>query len=79
MTLAQARDAAFDNRRLARAGGVADPMAAKRKAVPTLEQADAKVFEIYGPNWRNAAVRRSGWHRLGDTCFPESAGRELIV
>ena len=72
VTLAQARDAAFDNRRLARAGG--DPMAAKRKEVPTLEQAAARVFEMHRPNWRNAhhtsewmaSLRRYVFPRLGE-------------
>lgn len=72
VTLAPARDAAFDNRRLARAGG--DPLAAKRKEVPTLEQVAAKVFEMHQPNWKNAhhapewmaSLRRYVSPRLGE-------------
>ena len=30
--------------------GGGDPMAAKRKEVPTLEQAAARVFEMHRPN-----------------------------
>jgi integrase len=52
--LAEARDAAIENRKLARAGG--DPLAAKRNrvAVPTFNEAVQKVIELYSPTWRNA-------------------------
>ena len=44
VSLAEARERAFDNRRLARAGG--DPLALKRKAnMPTFKQAAEKTFE----------------------------------
>ena len=50
-SLAEARDLAFDNRRLARRGG--DPLAQKRKAaVPTFREASAKALEA------NRATRR---------------------
>ena len=53
VTLAEARDKAFANRKLARAG--ADPMAVQRRPdVPTFEEAATKVIEIHRPNWRNA-------------------------
>ena len=54
VTLAEARDAAIENRKLARAGG--DPLAAKRNrvAVPTFDEAVQKVIELYSPTWRNA-------------------------
>jgi hypothetical protein len=54
VTLAEARDAAIENRKLARAGG--DPLAAKRNrvAVPTFNEAVQKVIELYSPTWRNA-------------------------
>ncbi len=52
VTLAEARDKAFANRKLARAGG--DPMAVQRRRdVPTFEEAAAKVIELHRPNWRN--------------------------
>ena len=51
VTLAEAREAALANRKLARSGG--DPRTSRRRGVPTFEQAAAKVFEIHRPTWRN--------------------------
>ena len=52
VTLAQARETAIANRRLARSGG--NPLASRRHSVPTFEQAAAKVFAMYRPNWKSA-------------------------
>ncbi|WP_299351565.1 site-specific integrase [uncultured Shimia sp.] len=54
VTLAEAREVALANRKLARAGG--DPLAAKKQAqaVLTFEQAARKVHELHKPTWRNA-------------------------
>lgn len=54
VTLAEARDAAMENRKLARAGG--DPLAVRRNKVvpPTFNEAVLKVIELYGPTWTNA-------------------------
>ena len=49
MTLAEARDAALANRKVARAGG--DPRATRCRSVPTFEQAAAKVFAMHRPTW----------------------------
>ena len=50
VSLAEAREKAFDNRRWARAGG--DPLAEKHKArVPTFREAAHKVFEANKPRW----------------------------
>ena len=52
VSLAEARDKAFDNRKRARGGG--DPLAEKRKArVPTFREAALRVFEANKPRWRN--------------------------
>ena len=51
VTLAQAREAAIANRRLARSGG--NPLASRRQSVPTFEQAASKVFAMYRPNWKS--------------------------
>jgi integrase len=53
VTLAEAREAAIENRKLARAGG--DPLAAKRNKVvpPTFNEAVQKVIELHGPTWTN--------------------------
>lgn len=54
VTLAEAREAAHTNKKLARAGG--DPLRAKREAqaVLTFAQAARKVHEINLPTWSNA-------------------------
>ncbi len=49
VTLAEARDAAVANRKVARAGG--DPRTKRRSSVPTFEQAAAKVFAMHRANW----------------------------
>lgn len=51
--LADAREEALNNRKLARSGG--DPLAVKRHAlnVWTFEAAAKKVHELYKPTWRN--------------------------
>ncbi len=53
VTLAEARTAALDNRRLARSGG--DPLQARREALAVLTFAEAarKVHELYKPTWKN--------------------------
>ena len=52
--LAEAREKALENRKLARAGG--DPLAAKKrsKEVLTFKAAAEKVHELSKPTWRNA-------------------------
>ena len=54
VSLAEARETALVNRKLARAGG--DPMRAKREAeaVLTFEEAARKVHDLHLPTWRNA-------------------------
>ena len=52
VTLAEARDAAQGNRKLARAGG--DPMATQRTSVSTFEQAAGKVLAMHRPAWKSA-------------------------
>ena len=52
VSLAEARDAAFQNRRIARAGG--DPLADRRKAkVPTFREAARRTHEANQSRWRN--------------------------
>ena len=69
VTLAQAREAALANRRLARAGG--DPMASRRQSVPTLEQAAAKVVALYRPNWKSAKHAGQWMTTLRDYAYPK--------
>ena len=53
VTLAEARNQAFENRRLARRGG--DPLADKQRAkAPTFREAALKTYEANRPRWRSA-------------------------
>ena len=54
VSLAEARELAVSNKRLARAGG--DPLAAKKEimAIPSLNEAIEKVIELNAPTWTNA-------------------------
>ena len=59
VTLAEAREAAFENRRAARRGG--NPLAEKHRAkVPTFRQAARATFEANRARWRNAK-HAAGW------------------
>ena len=49
VTLAEARDAAVANRKVARAGG--DPRTKRLSSVPTFDQAASKVFKMHRPTW----------------------------
>lgn len=53
VSLAEARERALENRKLARAGG--DPLQAKRvsEALLTFEEVARKVHQIHEPTWRN--------------------------
>lgn len=53
VSLAEARDAALANRKMARAGG--DPLAARRQAsaVMTFEEAAREVHRLHSPTWRS--------------------------
>ena len=53
IALADARDVAIDNRRIARSGG--DPLAARKSelAEPTFSEAVHKVLELHAPSWTN--------------------------
>ena len=58
VTLADAREKALDNRRLARKGG--DPLSERRKAeVPTFREAALATFEATRPRWRSEKVARN--------------------
>ena len=76
VSLAEARTAAFENRKLARAGG--DPLAHRRRRdIPTFEDAARKVIEIHRPTWRpggksaeqwESSLRQYAFPRLGAKC-----------
>ncbi|MCY4505841.1 MAG: integrase arm-type DNA-binding domain-containing protein, partial [Acidobacteria bacterium] len=59
VTLAEAREQAFDNRKLARAGG--DPLALRKSAVPTFAEAAESVIAINEPTWKDGARSAEIW------------------
>ena len=74
VTLAEARDAALANRKLARAGG--DPRTKRRSSVPTFERAAPKVFAMHRPTWTD---RHAGqWmSTLRTYAFPGIGGKRV--
>ena len=60
--LTEARDRAFENRRLVRNGG--DPLAERRAAAPTFRDAKRRTFEANrAPDGGTASTRRHGFRR----------------
>ena len=69
VALAEARDRAFENRRLVAQGG--DPVAEKRKAtMPTFAEAARKTFEAHRDRWRNKKHTVSWMQSLEKHAFP---------
>ena len=75
VSLAEARAAAFDNRKLARAGG--DPLALRRQPdIPIFEEAARTVIEIHKPTWRNGGKSAGQWESsLRKYAFPRLAAK----
>lgn len=70
VSLAEAREIALVNRKLARAGG--DPLAAKRQAqaILSFEEAARKVHELHKPTWRNTKHAAQFISTLETYAFP---------
>lgn len=70
VSLAEARDIAFSNRKMARAGG--DPLRAKKEAtaVLTFEEAARKVHALHKPTWRNEKHAAQFLSTLETYAFP---------
>ena len=77
VSLAEARQTAFDYRKLARAGG--DPLALKRRpGVPTFEEATETVIGIHREGWKDAGKSEKQWRAsLRDYAMPR-LGRKRI-
>ena len=70
MTLAEARDKAYRNRKLAREGG--DPLAEKRKAkVPTFREAAEQTFEANRTRWRSEKTVKAWHHGMTKHVLPK--------
>ncbi len=70
VTLAEAREAAFEYRKIARAGG--DPLALKRREdVPTFAEAAETVIAIHRQGWKNTGKSENQWRAsLRDYAMP---------
>ncbi|WP_146590134.1 tyrosine-type recombinase/integrase [Puniceibacterium confluentis] len=77
VSLAEARDIALQNRKLARQGG--DPLKARREAeaVMTFEEAARKVYEIHRPGWRNAKHAAQFISTLETYTFPRLGNQKV--
>ena len=74
VTLAEAREKALENRRIARSGG--DPRMEKRD-VPTFAEAAAEVIELNRPTWRNAKHAAQWSSTLKTYVFPHFGFRPV--
>ena len=77
VSLAEARQQAFENRRLARSGG--DPMALKgRPDVPTFAEAAETVIGIHRPSWRAGGESEKQWRAsLRAYVFPRLGSKRV--
>ena len=77
VSLAEARAVAFENRKLARAGG--DPLALKqRRDLPTFEAAVEKVIAIHQEGWKDGGKSANQWRAsLRDYAMSRLGGRRV--
>ena len=77
VSLAEAREKARANRKLAREGG--DPFAEKRRAekMPTFAEAARRVLEQKRAGWRNGRHPQSWWTSLERYAFPRIGARPV--
>ena len=76
VTLAEARELALANRKLARAGG--DPLAAKRRTegMPSFEEASEKVVAIHSGGWKDGGRSAKQWRAsLSEYAYPRIGGK----
>ena len=79
VSLAEARAAAFEGRKLARAGG--DPLALKRRPdIPIFEDAARTVIDIHKPTWREGGKSTGQWEAsLRQHAFPRLGSKRVDV
>ena len=76
VSLAEAREQAFNNRKLARAGG--DPLAMRQRPnVPTFRQAADAVIEIHKAGWKNKKSEAQWRNTLRDYAMPRLRDRRV--
>ena len=77
VSLAEAREKALENRKLARSGG--DPIAAKRRSQGflTFEEAALKVHDLSAPTWRNAKHGQQWLSTLRTFVYPHFGTKRI--
>ena len=77
VSLAEAREQALANRKLARSGG--DPLADRRRlqGMPTFAEAAERLIEQKRPGWRNASEHRQWRNSLARYAFPHIGARPV--
>ncbi len=77
VTLAEARETAFEYRRLARRGG--DPAALRQHvAIPTFAEAIEPVLDVLRPSWKAGGRQEAIWRRAVEQyAIPRLGGRRL--
>ncbi len=77
VSLAVARAKALEFRKVARQGG--DPLADRRRAVPTFAEAAKAVIELQSPGWKNAKHTAQWMSTLEAYAFPKLGRRPVDV
>lgn len=77
VSLAEAREAALQNRKLARAGG--DPLEAKRRSagILTFKEAAEQVHDLSKPTWRNEKHGQQWLNTLTTYAFPHFGNKRV--
>jgi integrase len=77
VSLAEARECALQNRKLARAGG--DPLASRKQSesIMTFEAAAQRVHDLHLPTWRNAKHGQQWLNTLRQYAFPHFGKKRL--
>ena len=76
VTLAEAREAAHDNRRRARAG--ADPRAERRRVSPTFAEAAEAVIAMHRPGWKPGGGSEAQWRSTFERYAYPRIGRKPV-
>ena len=75
VTLAEAREKAFANRRIARNGG--DPRHCAATIIPTFEDATRKVHAIHAPSWKTDKQRAQWLDEVSRIVWPTIGHRKI--
>ena len=71
VSLSEARQKAFEYRKLSREGGDPSALRSGKRAVPTFKQALERVLEIHSPGWKDGGKSEKQWRASLETyAFP---------